>query len=702
METLRPKFSIRYKFLSVMSVLLAGCVLVYLLIAIHVFKKDKTELVFDLNRSMVANLASEIETQFQGVSDKLELFAILSQERGAARYIVNELLKKDSDIIYVSLSTSNANAANEENVFINQSFTETNGIDKTFFSDVLGKTKPVPFKKIQQTGEEIWNATVKDGPPLIGYGRSVIREDENGKVVDRMAVVSYIRADKILKALSLVELSDVFVVNANGTLLVHADMAKMSGATDASTMPMVKLALSDASKTKVKQFTDKNNEEVLGAFSKSYHGKMVVLAQAQGGKAFEAVQSLVYRSLMYSLIVVTIAFIAAVLFSRSLTSPLATLMGGMEKVSSGDLETQINVNSQDEISVLARSFNSMIQDLKDSRFKLEEINRELENKVKERTRQLEKQNQAVKEAQEALLKTTRLAAVGEIAGRAAHEVLNPLTALMARVQQMQKKLRSESQEEVGMLKDIKSAWDKDYRDGGFEKLVTGWQEVSQLNKNMTIWQEDMENLNHVVKGWEEKAAHLMKDSDFLISEGNRINRIVGGMRSLSVVRGEKKKVSGHGIIHECMNIMADLFNQSEIQIVEKFNATDDEINVDRDEFIQGMTNLLRNSLQAIQGAMKDGPFKGKIELVTSNVKNNFVIEVIDNGVGIQAENQLKLFESQFSTKSHDEGTGLGLSISRRFIRAFGGDIEFIESQPMVRTVFRISLPSHAAEQEAAA
>jgi signal transduction histidine kinase len=698
MNMSKPKFSIRYKFLTVMSALLAGCVVIYLAMAIRVFKMDKTELVFDLNRSMVANLASEIETQFHGVADKLELFALLSQERGASRQVVHELLKKDSDIVYVSLSGSNQN---EENVFINQGFVETYGLEKDFFSETLRKVKPIPFKQIQQSGEEVWNATVEHGPPLIGYGRSVIREDEKGQVVDRLAVVSFIRADKILRALSLVSISEVFVVSASGGMLVHGDVAKMVKAESTKDWPLVQEALKQKAKTSVMQLTHER-EDVLGAYSKSYNGKMVVLAQAQGSKAFGAVRSLVQRSLVFSLIVVTVVFLVAVMLSRSLTRPLAVLMGGMEKVSGGDLTTQIKVKSNDEIAVLARSFNSMIEDLKDSRQKLEEINRELENKVKERTRQLEKQNQAVKEAQEALLKTTRLASVGEIAGRAAHEVLNPLTSLMARVQQMQKRLRPDSQEEAGMLKDIQSAWVKEVEEGGFEKLVGGWKATSQLNKDMTIWQEDMENVAQAVKGWEEKVSHLMKDSEFLISEGNRINRIVGGMRSLSVVRGQKKKNSGHDLLHECVNIMADLFNQTEISIAENFSASDDKIFVDRDEFIQGMTNLLRNSLQAIQAAMKSGPYRGKVEVVTSNISGKFVIEVVDNGAGISSDDQRKLFESQFSTKSPEEGTGLGLSISRRFMRAFGGDIEFVESLPMVRTVFRISLPGQESQEEVAA
>jgi signal transduction histidine kinase len=68
------------------------------------------------------------------------------------------------------------------------------------------------------------------------------------------------------------------------------------------------------------------------------------------------------------------------------------------------------------------------------------------------------------------------------------------------------------------------------------------------------------------------------------------------------------------------------------------------------------------------------------------------VDLCDNGVGVPEEYQKMLFEKQFTTKSADEGTGLGLGISRRFMRAHGGDIEFIKSTPFTETIFRIVLP----------
>jgi signal transduction histidine kinase len=71
-------------------------------------------------------------------------------------------------------------------------------------------------------------------------------------------------------------------------------------------------------------------------------------------------------------------------------------------------------------------------------------------------------------------------------------------------------------------------------------------------------------------------------------------------------------------------------------------------------------------------------------------------------VGIADEYQPQLFENSFTTKSPDQGTGLGLGISRRFIRASGGDIEFVSSKPFAQTIFRIQLPIYEQKQGAVA
>jgi hypothetical protein len=58
----KPRFSIRYKILSVVTALLVGAIAMYLALAMRIFKQDKSELVFDLNRSVVSTVSAEYRT----------------------------------------------------------------------------------------------------------------------------------------------------------------------------------------------------------------------------------------------------------------------------------------------------------------------------------------------------------------------------------------------------------------------------------------------------------------------------------------------------------------------------------------------------------------------------------------------------------------------------------------------------------------
>jgi two-component system sensor histidine kinase AtoS len=199
------------------------------------------------------------------------------------------------------------------------------------------------------------------------------------------------------------------------------------------------------------------------------------------------------------------------------------------------------------------------------------------------------------------------------------------------------------------------------------------------------------NLDQITSGLNKGLQDLSKDSQFVISEGARINKIINTMRKMSISQSEKRVQSAHEILEQCTMIMSDIFFKSSIEIDHDFKASNDKIHVDKDELIQAITNLMRNSLHSMQVVQID-KWKGRLTLRTENSDQGLCLWIEDNGAGIPDELQKKLFQSQFTTKSSDEGTGLGLGISRRFVREFGGDIEFIGSEKYKKTAFMIRLP----------
>lgn len=676
------KWPIRLKFMLVMSGLLAVCLGTYLLMAVTVFKSDKTQLVYDLNRSQVSNLASEVETTLNGVSDKLKIFAQLPpamQTKMAA-----DLFSEDSEIVAVSIFKIKADQPLRS--FKEKGFLETYGLTEESLTELLGKA-PVPFAEILKDGEAIWNHSVAGVPPLIGYGRLVVMQNEQGVPVDQWAVIGYLKLDRFLKSVGVVHLSEVVIANRQGAVLVHPEAKKLSERPSLSGTPLFQQALDSKTRLSVTHL-EAGGDKYLAAMAKAFRGQLYVIAKAPEREVFRVVKDLGVRTMLFGSIVLTLVVLAAFVLARSITQNLDLLTERMEAVSSGDLSTSIHLRGRDETVQLAQTFNQMILDLRTSRDELEKMNRELDMKVQERTAQLEIQNAKVKEAQEALLRTTRLASVGEIAGRTAHEVLNPLTSLLTRAGLMQKRATNEYQSQLALLEEISGAWREDFEKGGFEKLIANWKQPSKIDPQLTLFQEDMSNLQAIAGELKKESRGIEGDTEFIKLEGNRISKIIHSMRRLGHVKAEASKHSLHAVLNDCCHIMADLFDQKRFAIIKEFAAAEDVVLTDRDEMIQAVTNLMRNSLQAIEASGR----RGSMAVRTFNENGRIIVDIEDTGVGVSPENQKQLFESSFTTKPVEEGTGLGLGISRRFVRAYGGEIEFVSSRPLEKTVFRITMP----------
>ena len=102
-----------------------------------------------------------------------------------------------------------------------------------------------------------------------------------------------------------------------------------------------------------------------------------------------------------------------------------------------------------------------------------------------------------------------------------------------------------------------------------------------------------------------------------------------------------------------------------------------------DELIQVWTNLIHNSIQAIE-------HQGKLTIATKEINNGIKITIKDTGAGIPAEIKQQIFEPFFTTKPPGEGSGLGLHISKKIIDKHQGTIT-VDSEPG-KTVFNIWLP----------
>jgi signal transduction histidine kinase len=115
---------------------------------------------------------------------------------------------------------------------------------------------------------------------------------------------------------------------------------------------------------------------------------------------------------------------------------------------------------------------------------------------------------------------------------------------------------------------------------------------------------------------------------------------------------------------------------------------------------QVFLNLLVNAAQALPAGRSE---ENEIRLITRAVEGGVVVEIRDSGIGIGPEVLPNIFDPFFTTKAAGVGTGLGLAICHRIVTGLGGSIE-VESQVGRGTAFKVRLPTlpAAADRNASA
>ena len=150
--------------------------------------------------------------------------------------------------------------------------------------------------------------------------------------------------------------------------------------------------------------------------------------------ALQPVNRIRFATLLWLMVSALIGFVAARIVARRLAGRVAVLATGSHQIAAGNLETRIPEEGSDELTNLAAAFNQMAVALDGARNKItqqtSEImawNQTLEKRVEDKTAEL-------RQAQDLLLRSRSLSALGELGAGVAHEINNPLTGALGIVQ----------------------------------------------------------------------------------------------------------------------------------------------------------------------------------------------------------------------------------------------------------------------------
>ncbi len=345
------------------------------------------------------------------------------------------------------------------------------------------------------------------------------------------------------------------------------------------------------------------------------------------------------NGIIYTILAIILGVFIAYLLSTNLTKNLYNLISITNKISNGERDIKVDTNRVDEIGLLSKEVNNMLEQIKENESELILLNKNLEEKVYEKTIALERQNreleendhelqllnanleQRVKEeveknikTQKQLFKSEKMASMGEMIGNIAHQWRQPLSIIStgATGMKMQKQFGTLSDQEFNTTCDM-------------------------INDNAQYLSKTIDDFRNFIKGDRIKIHFDLEEN---------INSF------LKLVEASIKNHNITMIFHLEKNITLNSYPN---------------------ELIQCYMNIFNNAKDVLDTIDEDDRFIA----ISSKVNNDkIIISFQDSGGGI-ADNILeKIFDPYFTTKDKKTGTGLGLHMTYTMVvEGMNGQIE---------------------------
>lgn len=419
---------------------------------------------------------------------------------------------------------------------------------------------------------------------------------------------------KYIEDASLAQDRLVYIIDSDGRLIAHPDAKRAAVKEDLRSLAIVRRSISRSSGGE--EFFDETGARMVGAYAPVEGSKYRVIVVQPIQQAYSEIRRMETNSLLFVIIGIGLAIIVGIFFAKSIEESINTVIKGTEAVKKGNLNYRIDTKSLDEIGRLAKAFNSMTAELKES--------------------------------QDHLIASEKLAALGTMAAGMAHEIKNPLVAL-----------RTFSQ-----------------------LLPMKWEDMDFRDKFISIIPQEIEKINKI-------AENLLKF----------------GRPS----KPEFKLLDLNQILEEVLELLENQLKKNNIRVSTKF-AKLPKVNGDSGQLSQSFLNIVLNAVQAMTnggeliiksdvGHVIQLGNIGKEGFIPSKLPENprsqekvptVFIEITDSGPGIPEEVMKNMFDPFYTTKA--DGTGMGLPITLRIIEDHKGSIK-VRSQQGKGSTFIIMMPA---------
>jgi C4-dicarboxylate-specific signal transduction histidine kinase len=190
----------------------------------------------------------------------------------------------------------------------------------------------------------------------------------------------------------------------------------------------------------------------------------------------------------------------------------------------------------------------------------------------------------------------------------------------------------------------------------------------------------------------EQAAHL-QELENLRKNIDHIKEIVAMQQTYAKASGFVETVRITDLVEDAVRMNAVSLARHEVQLLREYDPRPPEITVEKHKVLQILVNLIRNAKYACDDS---GRKDKRLTIRVSNGENRVRVVVIDNGIGIAAENLNRIFNHGFTTRK--DGHGFGLHSGALAARQMGGSLWAESEGPGRGATFTLELPAGSGGQ----
>lgn len=306
---------------------------------------------------------------------------------------------------------------------------------------------------------------------------------------------------------------------------------------------------------------------------------------------------------------------------------------------------------------------------------LKAINSQLENRIKVGDNALTEATEHLQQAQDQMVQSEKLSALGELVAGVAHEINNPIGCITSNV-----------------------SFVSDYTQQLLEHISLQ-QAVIEVSKKSNKPAESQPVEDHAEEiDLDYMVEDLSKLIESMATSGDRIKAISQSLRTFARADTTQKQLYdlSHGIDGTILILrhrLKSVGDRAEI-IIQKQYTEMPRISCYPGQINQVFMNILANAIDAMEERRSTANISETptVRITTALEGNRAVVTISDNAGGMNEAIKARIFESQFTTKSAEKGTGLGLSIAHKIIADTHQGQLACASEVGVGTTFTITLP----------